>query len=148
MCCSVSSLSSCLIATFGFSIGSRHPAIVDDRRTIEVLLPFSQVVRGTTKSTTGSDATKGRVGPRPLYEFQIFGAEKRTRTSTPLRERGPEPRASANSAISAHCNERKTRTAGESLVFQSRGGLSIHARLPYTVRTDCGAPFASHRTDP
>src|SRR5450755_1651910 len=30
-----------------------------------------------------------------------FGARKRTRTSTPLREPGPEPGASANSAIRA-----------------------------------------------
>jgi hypothetical protein len=30
-----------------------------------------------------------------------FGARKRTRTSTPLRELGPEPSASANSAIRA-----------------------------------------------
>src|ERR1700744_4014080 len=88
--------------------------------------------------------TQQRAGMAPaLFKVQKFGAEKRTRTSTPLRERGPEPRASANSAISAHCNERKTRTAGESLVFQSRGGLSIHARLPYTVRTECGAHFAT-----
>ena len=41
---------------------------------------------------------------RPVshIRFRLAGAEKRTRTSTPLRVRGPEPRASANSAISAH----------------------------------------------
>ena len=33
--------------------------------------------------------------------FQKFGAEEGTRTPTPLRVRGPEPRASANSATSA-----------------------------------------------
>src|SRR5579864_8545544 len=33
--------------------------------------------------------------------FLWFGARKRTRTSTPLREPGPEPGASANSAIRA-----------------------------------------------
>ena len=32
---------------------------------------------------------------------EILGARKRTRTSTPLRELGPEPSASANSAIRA-----------------------------------------------
>ena len=34
--------------------------------------------------------------------FMGFGAEEGTRTPTPLRVRGPEPRASANSATSAH----------------------------------------------
>src|SRR3954465_6333992 len=34
-------------------------------------------------------------------EVKTFGAEEGTRTPTPLRVRGPEPRASANSATSA-----------------------------------------------
>src|ERR1039457_2224356 len=34
----------------------------------------------------------------------FFGAEEGTRTPTPLRVRGPEPRASANSATSARCH--------------------------------------------
>src|SRR5579863_8258878 len=36
-----------------------------------------------------------------LFISKIFGAEEGTRTHTPLRVRGPEPRASANSATSA-----------------------------------------------
>src|ERR1039458_9664742 len=36
-----------------------------------------------------------------LNALPIYGAEEGTRTPTPLRVRGPEPRASANSATSA-----------------------------------------------
>src|SRR5579859_657201 len=36
--------------------------------------------------------------------YEILGAEEGTRTPTPLRVRGPEPRASANSATSARCH--------------------------------------------
>ena len=148
MCYSVSSLSSCLKTSFGCFRRMRHTAIVADRRTKEALPRLRLRSDGPKpKPRQAPGTTKGRVGPCPLCEFQIFGAEKRTRTSTPLRERGPEPRASANSAISAHCNERETRTAGESLVFQTRGGLSIHTSLPYTVRTGCGAGFASRRPE-
>jgi hypothetical protein len=36
-----------------------------------------------------------------MIEKENYGAEEGTRTPTPLRVRGPEPRASANSATSA-----------------------------------------------
>ena len=44
----------------------------------------------------------GGLAPVTNYESHEFGARKRTRTSTPLRELAPEASASANSAIRAH----------------------------------------------
>ena len=71
-----------------------------------------------------------------------FGAEKRTRTSTPLRERGPEPRASANSAISAHSKPRCALATREALVFQS-AHLMSNQSLGYTLRILYTGPLVS-----
>ena len=61
----------------------------------EAFLAYSEVL--LTRFSTISEALAAR-----NKEFiRIYGAEEGTRTPTPLRVRGPEPRASANSATSA-----------------------------------------------
>src|SRR5690349_7822888 len=46
--------------------------------------------------------------------MQLFGAQERTRTSTPLRELAPEASASANSATWAKCGENGENYSGAS----------------------------------
>ena len=50
--------------------------------------------------------------PPDIFNFQKTGAQKRTRTSTPLRAPAPEAGASTNSAIWARCTAPKRYGAG------------------------------------
>src|ERR1700689_5063600 len=56
-----------------------------------------------------------------------FGAEEGTRTPTPLRVRGPEPRASANSATSAQetCLDKSARQAASLSLANEAGGVKL-----------------------
>ena len=82
---------------------------------------------------------------RPFASRLNFGAEKRTRTSTPLRVRGPEPRASANSAISAHSKPRYALATREALVFQSAHTLSMPGRAVHLANPFRGTPRLKHQ---
>src|SRR6202046_1244203 len=67
-----------------------------------------------------------------LIILKRFGAEEGTRTPTPLRVRGPEPRASANSATSAQRScERSRWTAATASVTKTssrvKPRISAHA---------------------
>jgi hypothetical protein len=58
--------------------------------------------RGIEKTTQPKQLNKMSDPQAAHLHLEAFGAEEGTRTPTPLRVRGPEPRASANSATSAH----------------------------------------------
>src|SRR5271157_5300617 len=62
-----------------------------------------------------------------LMHLKLDGAEEGTRTPTPLRVRGPEPRASANSATSA-------RDTNPALSARSAASLSL-AKAGYCVKS-------------
>src|SRR6202050_2855206 len=81
--------------------------------------------RGQNQALRKPDGQKHQswMGFSPVTSYKlpvtwIYGARKRTRTSTPLRELAPEASASANSAIRAHL-----RVLRGKLIVPARGGV-------------------------
>ena len=82
--------------------------------------------------------------PSPGGVFKNFGAEEGTRTPTPLRVRGPEPRASANSATTALLSNRpdyKNRSISLNTKYAKlRGTVSIKSRWLTLVAVKYAVP--------
>src|SRR5579859_536371 len=76
----------------------RHEIAGKPARAHDVPIAWSSV---GAQGYRGSFFGNGKELIRLRRLLLCFGARKRTRTSTPLREPGPEPGASANSAIRA-----------------------------------------------
>src|SRR5205085_11946201 len=64
----------------------------------------------TTCGVQGRRRTALKCEFRQIERITRDGAEEGTRTPTPLRAHGPEPCASANSATSAWCADRRSAT--------------------------------------
>ena len=132
------------------SSGSRLRKTRDDPRSLSLLrlrLPHDrQPLQATRmKLVTGTRVTIWTVVTKPtssqFFSFccmyrslrdllKTLGAEEGTRTPTPLRVRGPEPRASANSATSAR-DTRSADCAGRAAILSlANAGPGVKFRRP------------------